>query len=135
MRQAQELGEKERKKKEREEKERQQRDANYAAELAQKRLAEEEQMSRLEGRIRIMLNNMQANITPKEYTLSGINLGSTRCGILAKNVAFNRTLTVLHLARKNIEDDDGVELAKLLLANKTLRKLELEGNKLGPKSI
>lgn len=34
MRQAQELGEKERKKKEREEKERQQRDANYAAELA-----------------------------------------------------------------------------------------------------
>lgn len=129
------MGEKERKKKEREEKEKQLRDANYAAELAQKRREEEEQMNRLEGRMLIMLKNLQSDNTPKEYTLSGLNLGPARCRILASNVAFNNTLTVLHLSRKNIEDDEGVDLAKLLIVNKTLRKLELEGNKLGPKSI
>ena len=38
----------------------------------------------------------------------------------------------LHLARKMIQDADGVILAEMLLENKTLRKLELEGNLLGP---
>jgi Leucine Rich repeat len=103
--------------------------------LAQKRKEEEEQMNRLEGRMLIMLKNLQSNNTPKEYTLSGLNLGPARCRILASNVAFNSTLTALHLARKQIDDAEGVELAKMLVNNKVLRKLELEGNKLGPKSI
>lgn len=92
-------------------------------------------MNRLEGRMLIMLKNLQGNNTPKEYTLSGLNLGPARCRILASNVAFNSTLTSLHLARKGIDDAEGVELAKMLINNKVLRKLELEGNKLGPKSI
>lgn len=50
-------------------------------------------------------------------------------------MAFNNTLSVLHLARKGIEDAEGVELARMLVQNTSLRKLELEGNKLGPKSI
>ena len=108
---------------------------NYALELAQKRKEEEEQMNRLEGRMLIMLKNLQSNNTPKEYTISGLNLGAARCRILASNVAYNTTLTALHLARKGIEDAEGVELAKMLVVNKVLRKLELEGNKLGPKSI
>jgi hypothetical protein len=83
----------------------------------------------------IMLKNLQSDNTPKEYSVSGLNLGAVRCRILASNVAFNKSLTVLHLSRKGIEDDEGVDLAKMLIVNKTLRKLELEGNKLGPKSI
>lgn len=129
------MGEKERKKKEREEKEKQARDMNYALEMAQKKKEEEEQMNRLEGRMLIMLKNLAANNTPKEYTIAGLNLGSARCGILSKHVAYNDTLTALHLARKGITDEDGVELAKMLVQNKVLRKLELEGNKLGPKAI
>ena len=108
---------------------------NFALELAQKRKEEEEQMNRLEGRMLIMLKNLQSNNTPKEYTISGLNLGPARCRILASHVAHNRTLTALHLARKGIEDGEGVELAKMLINNAVLRKLELEGNKLGPKSI
>ena len=92
-------------------------------------------MNRLEGRMLIMLKNLQSNNTPKEYTLSGLNLGSARCRILASNVAFNTTLTAIHLARKGIEDTEGVDLARMLVNNHVLRKLELEGNKLGPKSI
>lgn len=33
-----------------------------------------------------------------------------------------------------IKDDDGVDVAKILFNNRTLRKLELEGNNLGPKT-
>lgn len=83
----------------------------------------------------IMLKNLQGDNTPKEYTIAGLNLGPARCRILCQHVAFNKTLTSLHLARKGIEDAEGVELAKMLIENKVLRKLELEGNKLGPKSI
>jgi hypothetical protein len=49
-------------------------------------------------------------------------------------VAYNKTLTNLHLSRAGIKDEDGVEVAKILYNNKVLRKLELEGNNLGPKS-
>jgi len=38
------------------------------------------------------------------------------------------------MSRKQISDGDGVNFAKMLYTNKVLRKLELEGNLLGPKS-
>ena len=41
----------------------------------------------------------------------------------------------MHMARKGVTDIDGQELAKMLNSNRTLRKLELEGNVLGPRSI
>jgi hypothetical protein len=40
----------------------------------------------------------------------------------------------LHLARKMIKDEDGVKIAKMIKNNKYMRKLELEGNLLGPNS-
>ena len=92
-------------------------------------------MNRLEGRMLIMLKNLQKNESPSEYSLSGLNLGPARCRILAANVAINSSLTSLHLARKGVEDVEGVVLARILMNNETLRKLELEGNRLGPKSI
>jgi ADP-ribosylglycohydrolase len=74
-----------------------------AKDLAQKRKEEEESMNKLEGRMLIMLKNLQNNNTPKEYSLAGLNLGPARCRILAQNIAFNNTLTALHLARKKVE--------------------------------
>lgn len=41
---------------------------------------------------------------------------------------------ILHLARKEIKDPEGQDIAKMLKDNKWLRKLELEGNFLGPLS-
>ena len=92
-------------------------------------------MNKLEGRMLIMLQNIKMNNTPKEYTVAGLSLGPARCRILASNVSQNISLTALHLARKGINDPEGLELARMLHDNKTLRKLELEGNLLGPKSI
>ena len=82
----------------------------------------------------MMLKKLTNNTTPKEFSLSGLDLGSPRTGILARHVAFNKSLTQLDLSRKNIQDNDGVDIAKILFTNKVLRTLQLEGNNLGPKS-
>ena len=89
-------------------------------------------MNKLEGRMLIMLQNVKLNNTPKEYTVAGLSLGPARCRILSSLMCDNTSLTALHLARKGINDPEGIELARMLHDNKTLRKLELEGNLLGP---
>lgn len=38
------------------------------------------------------------------------------------------------MIRKNIKENEGVEVAKNLRTNINLEKLELEGNQLGPKT-
>lgn len=105
-----------------------------AKENAIKAKEEREQMNRLEGRLSIMLNNLKKNETPQEYTMAGIRLPSALVRILAHNVMHNSTLTSLHLSRKGILDPEGKVLAEILIENTTLRKLELEGNLLGPNS-
>ena len=40
----------------------------------------------------------------------------------------------MHLTRCDIKDEDAIDITKVLLTNKTLRKLELEGNTLGTKT-
>ena len=69
--------------------------------------------------------------TPHDYSMSGVQLGAARTLILAKIIAHNSTVKTLHLSRKEINDKEGQDLASMLLTNKTLRKLELEGNCLG----
>lgn len=61
-----------------------------------------------------------------------MDLGPARSRMLASSVAYNATVFTMHLARKNILDHDGIFLAYMLRTNKVLRKLELEGNNLGP---
>ena len=38
------------------------------------------------------------------------------------------------MSRKGVEEECGVDLARMLLVNRKIRKIELEGNKLGPKT-
>ena len=38
------------------------------------------------------------------------------------------------MIRKNIKENEGVEIARNLMPNKNLEKLELEGNQMGPKA-
>lgn len=84
--------------------------------------------------MQIILQSLQENDTPFEYTITGLELGNVRCEILAKNLAVNTTLKSVHVARKGINESSGISMAKMLNSNKTLRKLELEGNLMGPKS-
>ena len=122
------------KKRQRELKEKQAKQAqeNKAQAEAQRKLEEEESMNKLEGRMQNMLNALQENETPTEYTLSGMDLGPARSRMLAQNLAYNKSLFSVHLARKGILDHDGIFFAYMLRSNKVLRKVELEGNNLGP---
>ena len=60
-----------------------------------------------------------------------MELGSARTLILSKVIAFNSTLKSIHLSRKGIQDKEGQDIARMFLTNRTLRKIELEGNCLG----
>jgi len=55
----------------------------------------------------IILNSLQFDNTPVEISVSGLDLGPQRSNILAKNIAYNKSLKAIHLARKNIADVDG----------------------------
>jgi len=66
--------------------------------------------------------------------LAGVDLGYIRCKILANRLEKNTSLKALHLARKKLGEEEGMALARALLTNRTLEKLELEGNALGSKS-
>jgi hypothetical protein len=101
-------------------------------EMRMKEQAEAEAAGRLTGRLLFFLKRASIDQTPREYSVSGLELGAARTGILAKVMAYNTSLTQLCLSRKNIEDQTGVEIARVLYTNTTLRKLELEFNRLGP---
>lgn len=68
---------------------------------------EQESLNKLEGRLVILLDSLQADTTPVEISLSGLDLGPQRSNILAKNIAYNKSLLAIHLARKGILDVDG----------------------------
>ena len=81
-----------------------------------------------------MLGTMQKlefDDTPHSVSLAGLILGGPRTQIFAKLVAHNSTVKTLDMSRKGIEDKEGQDLGRMLLSNKVLRKLELEGNVLG----
>merc|ERR1712100_247018 len=77
---------------------------------------------------------MQMDKTPLELTIQGLELGPFRCMMVAKNLAFNNSLLAVDISRCGVEDNEGVSLAKMVKKNGCLRKLDLEGNLLGPHS-
>ena len=105
-----------------------------AKEQMMKKQEAEKEKGRLVGRMYNILCDLQNQNTPFEYTITGLELGSTRCRILSETIAYNTTLLAIHISRKRLSDVDGVNLARIFYTNETLRKLELEGNQLGPKS-
>jgi len=107
---------------------RKQKEAKQKIEEEKKRKEDEEARSKVEGKLEIMINSLYENKSPLEYSLAGIKLGSIRCRILNTACDKNTTLRHLHLSRKGITDEDGIEIAKMLKVNNYIQKVELEGN-------
>lgn len=81
-----------------------------------------------------ILGKLQRNETHRDLTMAGIELGTTRSRILVNNIVPNTSLMCLTMCRAMVEDEVGIDIARMLMLNKTVRKVELEGNKLGPKT-
>lgn len=96
-----------------------------------RRKEEEQQRSTLEGRLAKLIADLNSNMTGSEITLSGVDMGPARWRILAKALEDNISLKELHIVRKAVADDEGVEIVKGLLKNHSIEKLELQGNNLG----
>lgn len=102
---------------------------------ARKREEEMQQINTLKGRFGNMINQLNADYTPLEYTISGMQLKPAQIRILVKAAESNKTLRCLSMSRKNLSDDDGVEIAKCLVSNSVLEKIDLDGNNLGPRCL
>ena len=57
-----------------------------------------------QGRIKIMTKHLKNNTTPKQYSMSGINLPFKEVRLLAETVSQNTSLIQLHISRKGITD-------------------------------
>ena len=95
---------------------------------------QEEEQRCLGGALYGMLGKMQRNETAGDITATGIELGAIRTQMMAANIVGNKSVRSLSLTHKKIEDEEGVKFAKMLLVNSYVRKVEFEGNKLGPKT-
>jgi len=76
-------------------------------ENAKKEAEAQEESKRLDGRMLFFLRASKGNTTPNCYSLSGLDLGEARTRIVARTLAFNTSLTTLHLSRKGISDKEG----------------------------
>ena len=126
--------EREKRKKEKSQKKMKEQQAKLEQDKARRMMEEEQERSRLAGKINIISQNLKNNTSPAQYSLSGIELSSATLGIICNDSKHNKTLKCLHLAKKKINDAMGIKLADMLIDNKALLKLELEGNLLGPKT-
>ena len=73
-----------------------------ARENAKKEQEQQEASKRIQGKLLLFLQKAQDDTTPKDFSLSGCDLGGPRTSIVARVIAFNKSLTTLHLCRKNI---------------------------------
>jgi hypothetical protein len=102
---------------------------------ARKREEELAEISSLKGRFGNMINQLNADYTPLEYSISGMQLKPRQIRLLVKVAESNKTLRCLAMSRKGLSDDDGVEIAKCLCNNSVLEKVDLDGNNLGPRCL
>jgi len=77
-----------------------------------------------------MVSEAFRNINRPEYTISGLKLLPAQVRLLLKIVEKNTVLKHLNMSRKQISDENGIEIAKSLQLNKGLELLELDGNNL-----
>lgn len=112
----------------------QQRKQAEEAELRKRRLlerqrAEEEDAVNSDARVRFWIDLVKDNATPTDTVLR-VSPVATRAFV--KALRDNTSLITLDLCRCSLKDDVGVELAKVLMTNGTLRKVELADNEFGP---
>ena len=94
----------------------------------------QEVQDKLEGRLQIIKKKIKDNESPYEYSFTDVNIDSSSLLMLCESLKPNITLMILHIARKKLNDEDGEEIAKMLLVNKRLEKVDLEGNQLSVRS-
>lgn len=103
-------------------------------EEAERRKQEEEEMTKkLQGGLEQLLDVLRRNVSQPHITVCGMTLGGAQLRLLMRALETQKqdSCKSIDLSRKGLNDEDGQELAKMLVKNKGLQKLECEGNNLG----
>ena len=87
-----------------------------------------------------MLKHLKNNTSPAQYSMAGIQINPGQINLLEASMTksidgiANTSLKCLVMNIKKITDILGKQIAKFLEGNKTLERLELEGNLLANES-
>lgn len=96
---------------------------------------EMEQLADLKGKFGELISDLKHSTTRLELTLTGEDFTSVQCRIIFKCIQQNQSVKVLSINRKQQGDEEAIELAKNLVYNDYLERLDLENNNIGPKFL
>lgn len=85
-----------------------------------------------EGNLFDIFRSLKDNVSPFQINFAGLDLNDTsdeNFEILMFLLMDNKSLHTLNLSRKKLTDKNAKSIAEMLKVNKTLRRVELEGNK------
>ena len=94
-----------------------------------------EQLSDLKGSFGQLVSDLKSSTTRLELTLTGENFTPVQLRIIFKVLQANESVRVLCINRKQLGDEEGIELAKNLQYNTYLERVDLESNNIGPKFL
>lgn len=96
---------------------------------------EVEDLKDIKGTFATIVENCLDDRTPIEMAFSGWSIPTVKLRIIFKALESNTSLKELVINRKELNDDEGCDLAKSLEYNASIERLSLEGNLLGPKFL
>jgi len=94
-----------------------------------------EQLADLKGKFGELIADLKHSTTRLELTLTGEDFTPVQCRIIFKCIQQNQSVKTLSINRKQLGDEEGIELAKNLVYNDYLERLDLENNNIGPKFL
>lgn len=100
-----------------------------------KRKEEFEFLQTVNGALAQLLIELKTNKTPLELPFSNLGYNSVVFRVLFKALEVNNSVRDITIARKNMSEEDGCDLAKSLQYNRSIERITLEGNLLGPKYL
>jgi len=94
-----------------------------------------EQLADLKGSFGQLISDLKNSTTRLELTLTGEYFTPVQYRIIFKVLQVNESVRALCINRKQLGDEEGIELAKNLQYNTYLERLDLESNNIGPKFL
>ena len=100
------------------------------------RIQEEMQLLQdLKGNFASMITNIYNSETRLELPLTGVKLEPVQYRIIFKALELNNSIKLLNIDRRQLADEEAIELFKALQYNTCLERVDLENNNLGPKFL
>ena len=96
---------------------------------------EMERLDNMDGWFGLLIAKIKNSETALEFSFAGQDLQPEEYRLIFKAMEKNKSLKAVVCNRKQLRDDEGIELAKSLMYNTSIERIELESNLLSSKFL